>query len=158
MYLIAIGSQLILNVKLFDSYYFKVLTSYESQISQFLHFLNANNTATQKVPINNLLTSESYANVITHYSLVTNLYSTLVLGILFIGIWKKKLNLSLYFMSLLVLFFSIYPSYFFSKNLKPNFSYIHSLSTCSYMALSASLLLLGVQLLFQMRKVRSSGL
>lgn len=157
MYLITIGSQFILNVKLFDSYYFKVLTGYETQISQFLHFLNANNNVIEKAPISSLLTSESYVNIVTHYSLVTNLYSTLVLGTLFVGILIRKLNPSLYFMSLLVLFFSIYPSYHFSKNLKSSFSYIHSLSTCSYIALSASLFLLGIQLIVQYRKVKSLG-
>ena len=152
LYLVAIGSYLILNVKLFDSYYFKILSSYETQISQFLHSLNSSNETIQKLPVNDLLRSESYVNIITHYSLVTNLYSNLVLIILFTGIIFKKLNASLYFLSLLVLFFAVYPNYYFSKNLKPNFSYINDLSTLSYIALSASLFFLGIELLIQYRK------
>ncbi len=148
----AIASYLILNVKLFDSFYFKILSSYETQISQFLHSLNASSETIQKVPVNDLLRSESYVNIITHYSLVTNLYSNLVLVILFLGILFKKLNTSLYFLSLLVLFFAVYPNYYFSKSLKSNFAYINSLSMFSYIALSASLFLLGIELLIQYRK------
>ncbi len=150
LYFVSIVSFFLLNVNLFNDFYFQILSRYEFQISNIF----STGQAVQETVLNQSFKT-SLNDLIIHYSLVNSVNINFILTILFGNIVLKKLNVFNFLLSLIILLFSIYPNSYYSHGISKDYLYINTLSTVTYSTLSLSLFLLGIYLLFQYREKRT---
>lgn len=137
-YFLSIVSYLTLNVQLFNDFYFKILSRYEYQLLILFSGINI------KIPeLESLHLKYAFADLISHYSLVNLLNANLILILIFVYMLKSKLQLQSYLLSLVFLVASVFPNYYFSKDIT-EYPYIHQFSGYTLICFLISHLLLGI--------------
>lgn len=140
-YFVSILAYLILVVNLFKHFYFEILSRYEYQL------LILFTSPEVKIPeLEALNPKYAFTNLINHYSLVNFLSANLILILIFVYMLRAKINSKIYTLSFVFLVFSIFPSYYFSRNLTDHF-YINQLSSYALIFSITSHLFLGIYIL-----------